>query len=393
MDSQNHLNVYIDGMGRGGAETLLAQLLPLLGPYFKEINIHSFNGSFELEDKFSEHFIVYKHSMFSMIKHILTDQNILYVNLAKCSLISFFVILLKNLFGKTSNFTIHLHTTLKFYNLKNKNLLKCFFSIIYIFMLKIVFINRACKFVVSSDQQKEEMIRLVKGRISCDSCLLIMPNTFSKDYIQFLKQTRINCSNGKTLQKNKLVFFTLSRLISIKQIHWAIQAVYETAISYPSIDVFIFVYGTGPEKDFLQNYINKLAPLPNFNAKLCGFIDTLATPLSMSDIYLFPSELEGSPLTLAEAALSGICCISNDCLNGPKFLSKYFPNIFLVSPPTLKNFIATTLSKAREFINDEQQHVEGFHNKNSFLPWPTLEQSAEVLSQFLVQTTFKDSDI
>lgn len=384
MDNKKPLDVFIDGLGNGGAENLLSQLLPLFKPHFSSISIHCFKGDYFLEPKFQRNFSIFKHSSIGLLRKIFTSSTISYFHLGRCTLYAFFILAIRANLRSKKNFIVHLHTTLQFHHLKQKSLYKKIIDMIYLFFLRYVLKKKLCKVIVSSDDHLREINIFLGRELIVGTDVFILPNSFTNEYIQKLKQTRMSLNSRRPLIDKEITFFTLSRLDPLKQLDWAIYAAYEAAKNFSNINFILNIFGKGPDKERLQKVINNLAARTNFKCQLCGFAENIFQPLSTSDIYLFPSKIEGSPLTLAEAALSGICCIANDCHNGPKYLSTFFQNISLSSPPTQKNFITKTSDIVETLlINSDPDYLQ-INNSPSKKPnmWLSLESMVDGLAVF-----------
>lgn len=90
----------------------------------------------------------------------------------------------------------------------------------------------------------------------------------------------------------------------------------------------LWIIGDGPDKNSLQEYINKLSL--NEKVKLLGAVTDVDRYLSKGSIFAFTSISEGFPNALSEAIASPLPCIAYDCPAGPSDLITNNENGFLI---------------------------------------------------------------
>lgn len=128
--------------------------------------------------------------------------------------------------------------------------------------------------------------------------------TSKKEYKEVLKKYG--------LQPESKIVFLVSRLDEKKGIDLLLKA----AERIQNDDINIVIAGKGPEKEKLENYIERNDIR---NAKLLGFIpdEDKDAFLDNCDLFVFPSYSEGLPLVILEAMREGCPILSSD-ISGPQ---------------------------------------------------------------------------
>jgi glycosyltransferase involved in cell wall biosynthesis len=135
--------------------------------------------------------------------------------------------------------------------------------------------------------------------LGCDSRKII-------EFTYFIKDLNINVENKKkynilfigNLTKNKNVILLLKALNNIK-----------------SKDFILNIYGSGPEKNKLINYVDKSIYLKNkviFNNKIQ--MSKIPSVLNNANLLVLPSKHDGWGVVVTEALLCGVpCLVSKNC--------------------------------------------------------------------------------
>jgi len=100
-------------------------------------------------------------------------------------------------------------------------------------------------------------------------------------------------------------------------------------------DYRLEIYGDGPQREMLTQYIDSLHLGSSIFLK--GFVDNLANPLSRASVFVMSSDHEGMPNALLEAAAAGVPCVSTDCpVGGPRFLigNNHFDQLVPINDPS-----------------------------------------------------------
>ncbi len=157
---------------------------------------------------------------------------------------------------------------------------------------------------------------------------------------------------------NKLTFIAASRLESGKGLDTYIKAISSLSDNYRSRAKFI-IAGEGS----LENFLKELNTELNAGIIFAGRIKDLSTMLKKTDVFVIPSESEGFPMAMLEAAASGNSIISSDFegveniiddgtdgiifrRNNPSDLQKRI--IYAMDNPELiKKFSASMIKKAK----------------------------------------------
>ncbi len=101
---------------------------------------------------------------------------------------------------------------------------------------------------------------------------------------------------------------TLSRLSSEKRVEWLVRAFAAVAETYPDWD--LEVYGTGPQRNFLEHLAEDLAPPGRI--RICGFSFDAYHVIAGAEIYVSASWIEGFGNSIWEALACGVPVIAID---------------------------------------------------------------------------------
>ena len=126
---------------------------------------------------------------------------------------------------------------------------------------------------------------------------------------------------------------SFGRLMPQKNYHCLIEAFSLFVGQHP--DYRLEIYGDGPQRDMLTQYIDSLHLGSSIFLK--GFVDNLANPLSRASVFVMSSDHEGMPNALLEAAAAGVPCVSTDCpVGGPRFLigNNHFDQLVPINDPS-----------------------------------------------------------
>jgi glycosyltransferase involved in cell wall biosynthesis len=371
-----NLSVYVDGLGPGGAENLLLELIPLLKRSNIVPTLYCFRGRYSKEERFaSAGFNVIKLSLPRMMIHMLFDRSTRYVHLSKSLTLSLIALIIRHWFGIKTNCVWHSHTTLQFFRSISQS--SPLYNGTLLFLLRYALSRRLVRIIVGTEVQRQEMFDLVGSRNAkhVTNLVTVVVNTFPASTIAAL--TAIRDRRKSPMADNTLRFFTLSRLYAPKQLDWAIDACATVAKQFTHIKFELKICGQGDDRERLEKYAQQFQSVQNLGVAFPGFLDRINEIAEKSEFYLFPSKIEGFPLSLAEAALTGVQCIANDCPTGPKELAEYFANITLASPPSHDIFVQTAVSTVTALIEGRTSSAYALRH------WPTLEEIAPVVATFL----------
>lgn len=108
--------------------------------------------------------------------------------------------------------------------------------------------------------------------------------------------------------KNKFIFLTVGRLVSVKNVGLQIEAVKEVIKKHPDIELWII--GDGPEREKLKAESKKLKV--DDKLKFFGWQDDLDKFYKQADAFALSSDSEGWGLAVIEAANAGLPIIMTD---------------------------------------------------------------------------------
>jgi len=132
-------------------------------------------------------------------------------------------------------------------------------------------------------------------------------------------------SEEKALLENKKIL-AMGRYIAQKGFDLLIQAFALLKEKFP--DWNLFIYGEGPDYDFLSNKIKELSLKDNVFLK--NPVQNVEKIMLDSSLFVFPSRYEGFGLVLTEAMTCGVPCVSFDCECGPSDIIQNEVDGFLV---------------------------------------------------------------
>ena len=185
---------------------------------------------------------------------------------------------------------------------------------------------------------------------------LIIQNNEQGEYFKkynFKKYVVCNPVNPATMEINsiKISYDKIKKIIAVGRLHeqknykMMIDSIYDLVFIY-KMNVILDIYGDGPQKKELIDYIN-MRNMTNY-VFLKGRCDDIISIEKDYDLFLMTSNYEGFPNALLEAMAVGLPVISTDCKTGPKDLINNGVNGFLVKTNDSKE-----LSKKISEVNDE----------------------------------------
>jgi glycosyltransferase involved in cell wall biosynthesis len=95
-----------------------------------------------------------------------------------------------------------------------------------------------------------------------------------------------------------------------KGLHMLLESFYYILQEMPQASTYLLIVGDGPEKKSLEDLAGKLGVRQYL--RLTGFRADVARLLSVMDVFVFPSESEGSPIAILEAMAAGKAIIASD---------------------------------------------------------------------------------
>ena len=173
----------------------------------------------------------------------------------------------------------------------------------------------------------------------------VLPN-----FISYISEEASSCENKKIISVGRLEYQKgYDILIDI----WNI-----VSKKYP--DWILEIYGEGPEREKLQNKVNKLGLEKSFLLK--GAIKNIQDKYLESSIYVMSSRYEGMPMVLLEAMAYGLPIVSFTCPCGPKDIVKDNEDGFLVE---FENIEEMAEKIENLIINEEKRKLFGKNAKKN----------------------------
>lgn len=197
----------------------------------------------------------------------------------------------------------------------------------YRYVKEILLINKYDEVIVLTKEDKEQWN---------NKKVKVIPN-----FINYIPKEVSNCKNKKIISVGRLEYQKgYDILIEV----WNI-----ISKEYP--DWILEIYGEGPERENLQNKVNKLGLGKSFLLK--GAVKNIQDKYLESSIYVMSSRFEGMPMVLLEAMSFGLPVVSFTCPCGPKDIIKNNEDGFLVD---LEN-IEKMAEKIKKLIVDEEKRI------------------------------------
>ncbi len=197
----------------------------------------------------------------------------------------------------------------------------------YRYIKEILLINKYDEVIVLTKEDKEQWT---------NKKVKVIPN-----FINYIPKEVSNCKNKKIISVGRLEYQKgYDILIEV----WNI-----ISKEYP--DWILEIYGEGPERENLQNKVNKLGLGKSFLLK--GAVKNIQDKYLESSIYVMSSRFEGMPMVLLEAMSFGLPVVSFTCPCGPKDIIKNNEDGFLVD---LEN-IEKMAEKIKKLIVDEEKRI------------------------------------
>jgi len=119
---------------------------------------------------------------------------------------------------------------------------------------------------------------------------------------------RASVRSALGVHSNETVVLCVCRLIRTKRVCDLVAAMRAPALS--SCNVVLMIAGEGPERDRIRCLVNTLNLADR--VRLLGTRADVPELLDAADIFVLPSEVEGLPNALIEAALAGIPIVASD---------------------------------------------------------------------------------
>lgn len=147
------------------------------------------------------------------------------------------------------------------------------------------------------------------------------------------------------------------------------------------------IYGDGPEKEKLQDKINKLKLQETFILR--GATTNIQEKYLESSIYVMSSRYEGMPMVLLEAMECGLPVVSFDCPCGPKDIIKDNQDGYLVKFGDIEGMV----EKIEILIKDEEKRKifgkRAKENIQRFSQDKIMQQWKELFEKLMVEKNEK----
>lgn len=257
-------------------------------------------------------------------------------------------------------------------------------------LLSLLFVNIPCIVSERNDPNREPKNQFLKflrnilykkaSKIVCQTSkaknyflkygfknVIIIPNPIEVNYIESIAD----------YHSKRLI--TIGRLAKQKNHLMMLKAFIEFKKNNPSYTLEI--YGEGPEKSFLENYIsdNQINGI-----KFMGFKKDIEFYVKGATGFILTSDFEGMPNALMEALAYGIPSVSTNCeIGGPAELIENDVNGYLVDPGNYKEFAKKMAELYGDFSTWIKFSRESIETMKKYYITNILEKWIETLNEIL----------
>lgn len=234
---------------------------------------------------------------------------------------------------------------------KQKNFLYSLKSY-YVYLKEIFLVNKYDEVIVLTEEDKQQWK---------NKKIKVIPN-----FINSIPQKISKCENKKVISVGRLdyqkgydVLINIWKIISKKYPDWILE-----------------IYGEGPEKEKLQEKINRLGLEKTLLLK--GINNNIQEKYLESSIYVMSSRYEGMPMVLLEAMSYGLPIVSFDCPCGPKDLIKDKEDGFIVKFGNIEQMVEkieeliVDEEKRKAFSRNARKNLEKFSREKIMQQWKNL---------------------
>lgn len=311
MCNKNHIVLFINSMGEGGAQRVLLSLIEAYLHLGLEVtlialaksDLHQLPAKLNciyLRDNNKEHSALYETLLIPYYAWKLKK----YVEKNKFSIVQShlfranFVNVLSKLFASKHSVQVVNHSVI------SRFLNEGISGKINLFLINLLY-PKANKIFYISKKMQEDFLEHSKN-INVPSKIIYNP--YNLDTI-LAKST--HKEHSFSFNKNKRYLISIGRLISLKRF----EDVFEV-LSQLDEHIELILLGDGEEKQALITLANRL----NISSRIyfLGQVDNPFWYLANSDIFISSSSVEGFPNVLVESMICGTAVISSDCVSGPR---------------------------------------------------------------------------
>ena len=195
--------------------------------------------------------------------------------------------------------------------------------------------SKAHVIIAISEAVKDNIVKL--GEVDAEKVKVVY-NPVSLGYkgVDFSLRTSVPCNGGqendigedletdavemlgKQKNENSFVFITTCRLVPIKNLDRLISAFSELVKEESEKTMELWIVGDGPLKEDLIQQVKSLGH--GGQVKFCGFQENVFHFLERADVFVLPSLMEGSSVSLAEAMVCGLPTVITKIGGAPEVL-------------------------------------------------------------------------
>jgi len=181
----------------------------------------------------------------------------------------------------------------------------------------------------------------------------VVPNGINLNRIILAAENRVNYRERFGLSDRAIIVLQVGRVTTVKQQHFSLEAMLPIMRDDPNVELW-FV-GLIEDKSYYDAILDKIKSYRIVDrVRFWGGQANIEEFLSVSDLFLMPSERESSGIAFLEALASGVPVIASDI---PIFeFAKGYPGVWFVRPENVGDFSA----RIQQVLAEKKRYERNF---------------------------------